>query len=442
MADPSKTEDLEVISAGHFWNRGRWRSVLWLVVFASVLSLQVWFPRLDTDVNDTYNVDNGGRNALFQFVSRRLPSVTRSHEPLATRLLTLPPQNTLCLLGPARQPSPREWEALLNWVMRGGHLVVAAPWDSPEMSVPQIGLKINATGAKPADHLFGRDKKPQKKKSNSTAPTKDDQASETTPAVPLPPVDATRLLTADLDYTWKSVGSILAPTATVLVTSTGGVQAVRVPHGQGTIVVTASDYIFSNTALFEEQKQNGVLVVRLLEAAGTAESLVFDESLNETGTPRVVGLLLDPILRPATVQIVALLLLFGRWGNRRFGPLLRESRQARHDVSDHTNSLGNLYYKAHHGTGVLREYFEQLKTELKLRFSTAQEARNLQRIAEQAGLTLEEVQSRLKAAEAATRQSKLSRHVAAGHIRKLAELRQAHHKPHLRAPAPKTPPSN
>jgi len=193
------------------------------------------------------------------------------------------------------------------------------------------------------------------------------------------------------------------------------------------IVLVASDFIFSNTALNERGHINAILAVKLLKAAGTAESLVFDESLNETGTPKVVGVLLDPALRPTTIQFVALVVLFGWRGNRRFGGLLPRSSPPRHDVADHTNSLGNLYYKAHHGTGVLREYLDQLKTDLRLRYAAGHERRVLLPIAQNAKLSLEEVERILSEAAAATRKSNLSRREAASHIRKLAGLRQAAH---------------
>jgi hypothetical protein len=146
-----------------------------------------------------------------------------------------------------------------------------------------------------------------------------------------------------------------------------------------------------------------------------------------------VGVLLDPVLRPTTVQLVALIVLFGWRGNRRFGGLLPRASPARHDVADHTNSLGNLYYKAHHATGVLREYFDQFKTELRLRYAAGHERRILLPIAEKANLTLDEVQRILAEADAAARKPRLSRRESAGHIRKLAHLRQAARVSHSRS---------
>jgi hypothetical protein len=230
---------------------------------------------------------------------------------------------------------------------------------------------------------------------------------------------------ADPNFTWKTEGAVDAPDSEVLVKSGDRPQAARIRYGAGTIVLSASDFIFSNAALFEREKRNGLLAVKLLEAAGASDDVLFDESLNATGTPRVVGVLLDPALRPTTVQLLVILVIFGWRGNRRFGGLLPKAAPARHDVADHTNSLGNLYYKAHHSKGVLREYLEQLRTELRLRYSAGHEKRALASIAQKAQLPVDEVQRLLTEADAATRKPKLTRREAANAIRKLAHLRQA-----------------
>jgi hypothetical protein len=430
MSSETRNDDVEIIPTPSLFTRVRLRAVVWLACLAVILSLHVWFPHIDAEANDTYNVDNGGRNALFQFLKRRLPMVSRNHDRLVNRLARLDPQTTLCILGPARSPSPREWEAILAWVNRGGHLIFAAEWDDPALTIPAINVSVSSTVITPSGRMTRNSKSKSRDKNakGSSVPSSDAKTEPEAKAQPVPdntPPDPATLLTRDLLYTWKSNGWINAPGADVLVKSSLGVQAVRVRHGLGTIILTASDYIFSNTALFEEGQQNGYLVTRLLDAAGTSDTVMFDESLNETGTPRAVGLLLDPVLRPTTIQFAALILIFGWRGNRRFGALSAPSSKPRHDVAEHTNSLGNLYYKANHGTGVLREYLEQLKTELRLRHVGAQIDRFLKPIAEQAGLSLAEVKRRLDEAEIAVKSRKLSRHEAANQIRKLAVLRQA-----------------
>jgi hypothetical protein len=122
----------------------RFSSALWLLALGAAMTLHVWFPHLDAGVNDTYNVDAGGRNALYQFAERRALFASRNHESLITRLDRLDEDTTLCLLGPARYPSPREWDALLDWVQSGGNLLLAARWDEPALVVPRISAQVTA----------------------------------------------------------------------------------------------------------------------------------------------------------------------------------------------------------------------------------------------------------------------------------------------------------
>jgi hypothetical protein len=409
-------------------------SILWLIALAGILSLQIWFPHIETQINDTYSVDVGGRNAFFQFAERRLPDVERNHEPLSVRLDRLDPDTTLCLLGPARYPSPREWQAIVPWVQSGGRLLLACQWGHAEVAIPGVNAEVRPTEKPEAELLPGLKvkTKPETKDAKDSAGQSDETSTpagtqkKSTPKLPALPTGAnwTSLMTGS-NFTWKTAGIIEAPGAEVLVKTGDTAQAVHLRHGLGTIVLIATDQIFSNAALYEKDRPNGVLAVKLLESAGPTDAILFDESLNESGTPKVVGVLLDPVLRPATIQLAVLIVTFAWRGNRRFGGLLPTTAPARHDVADHTNSLGNLYYKAHHGNGVLREYIDQLKTELRLRYAAGHEQRVLAPIAREIGSTVDEVQRILADADAAARKPKLTRREAAGQIRKLARLRQA-----------------
>jgi hypothetical protein len=429
-----------------------WASAVWLALLAAALVLHVWFPRVDAGpLNDTYSVDVGGRNAFYQYARRQasrgvLVSAERNHEPLVALLEGYGPDSTLCLLGPARYPTPREWIALLRWVHSGGKVLLAARWEDAELTIPEINAHVKSTKPKVEIDIFGGGRKRKAKRNTPSddsdakqdSVTRDEKdaeqvgsneskANSSKPASPTGPLWTSLL--AQANFTWKTDGAIEAPEAEVLVKTGESPQAVRLHHGDGTIVLLASDYIFSNAALNERERPNGLLAVKLLEAAGPGDQILFDESLNTTGTPRVVGVLLDPVLRPATVQLLVILVIFGWQGNRRFGGLLPRAAPARHNVADHTNSLGNLYYKAHHSKGVLREYLDQLRTELHMRYSKGHEQRVLQPIAERAKMSVEEVQRLLASAEASAGKPRLSRREAAFFIRRLADLRQAARSP-------------
>ena len=410
---------------GRVWLADRALSGVCLLILGGVLSLQVWFPPIDAgQMNDTYNVDVSGRNAFYQFVTGRVPGSSRNHQALPLLLDTLDPEATLCLLGPARYPTPREWQAIDKWVQQGGRLLLAARWNDAELTIPRLDVRVKSTKPKdllPLGELFQR---AEKNSGNPAQPPAGQAATAEASSAAQDGPKWTKLL-AGTNFSWKSLGTIEAPGAEALVKMGDSVQAARIALGRGTIVLVATDQLFSNAALFEKDTQNGALAVQMLQAPGAVHEVVFDESLNETGRPVVVGILLDPVLRAATVQVLVVLVVFLWRGNRRFGRVLPRAAAARHDVADHTNSLGNLYYKAHHSMGVLREYLEQLRTDLRLRFSSGHDVRVLTPIANKLGVKVEDVQRQLAEADAASRKPRLTRREAALQIRRLAVLRQA-----------------
>lgn len=407
------------------WTHRRTDAV-WLTALVALLSLHVWFPRIDLGIlNDSYSVEVGGRNALYQLAEYRFFSVERNLNALTYAVPGIDTRNTLCLLGPARYPTPAEWDALLAWVSNGGSLLIAARWDDPEFTVEQLSLKVIAD-----EEVAARKSNPtrtSKKKATSeekNVSTEKDKSKESRESKPAKSTDITTTLLRDAVFHWRSHGHIAAPEgATILIARGDEPQAVRIEHGLGRILVVASDYVFSNESLAVTQTQNGNLAFRLLEAAG-GQGVVFDESLNATGTPKVVGVLLDQLLRPISVQLAAVLLVFVWHGNRRFGGVLPESMPERHDITEHTSALGNLYYKVGDGRVVLRAYLDQLKNELRLKLQPGQDARVLSPIVARTGQTVEQLSELFHIAETAASSPRLSRREAARLIRRLSLLRR------------------
>lgn len=403
---------------------------LWLAALVAVLSLHLWFPRIDPGgLNDTYSVEVGGRNAFYQLAATRFDFVERNLLPLTVAVPSLDPTDVLCLLGPARYPTATEWDALLNWVADGGSLLIAARWDDPQFEIDRLDVTVvDAHESSPKED--DKNNAPMKAEKDQTTPqgetarkAKSIEKRIVEHIKTLLPV-TTRLL-PDVEIQWRSQGTIAAPNAETLVEHGADPQAVRVVYGAGRIVVIASDYVFSNESLALADKQNGSLAFRLLEAAGATDTVVFDESLNMTGTPKVVGLLFDPLLRPITVQLVAVLLIFAWRGNRRFGGVLPQAAAARHDIALHTNALGNLHYKVGDGRTVLRAYLDQLRTELRLKVYAGQERRLLAPVARKLGKSVDEVLEQLARAETAVNAPRLPRREAARTIRNLALIRRA-----------------
>lgn len=364
----------------------RW---LWLLALTAALSLHFWFPRIDMGpLHDTYSVEIGGRNAFFQLAERRFLYVDRNVAPLTRISTDLEPEHTLCVLGPARAPRPEEWQALSAWVKGGGSLLIAATWESPALDLDGLDVKVVAR-----DSIEG-------------TPT-------------------STLLPAAAPLHWKTKGEVetKAAGAEVLVQVDKSPQAVRIPHGAGQVLVIASDYLFSNASLDDRDVRNGVLAFRLLEAAGATEAVVFDESLNATGTPKVVAILLDPALRPATVQALACLLLFAWLGNRRFGGRLAPASPPRTNIAEHTDALGNLYYRVRDGAGVLARYAEQFRGELRLKPGATQDERVIAHLAQRAGMEQGALRDVLEELTDALNKPRISRRNAARLIQRLARIR-------------------
>ncbi|HEX6987584.1 MAG TPA: S4 domain-containing protein, partial [Planctomycetaceae bacterium] len=218
-------------------------------------------------------------------------------------------------------------------------------------------------------------------------------------------------------------GELVAPDAEQVVVADASVQAAVQPYGDGVAVFVATDRPFDNRTL--TWPDNAVLAFRLLEAAGYRGEAVFDESLNVSGTPKVVALLLDRPLRPFTLHLFAVLAAFGWWRFRRFGPLLPPSVPPRSDIVAHADAVGMLHYKTRDGRAALRYYLHQLTTELKLkRLSGAREDRILEPIARRLGRPVADVKNAFRQAAAALKQEKLDRTTAAKHIRRLAKVRR------------------
>lgn len=373
--------------------------LLWLAVVLLLVSLHFWFPDVGSgQASDTFSTTAEGKKAFYRLVRRRAIFAKRILDPLSVLLSRLGEGETVCLLGLARYPTADEWDRLLGWVASGGQLVVAARLDEPELAIDRLGIEVQpyagASGSAPAGSA--RDLR-------------------------------TELLQVDA-LTWESNGRIVASDALSgegpyepLVEHRNSIQAVVCEHGAGRVVIVASDFIFSNRAL--AAGENSVLSFRLLEAVGRPDFVHFDESLNVSGTPKVVGLLFDPFLRPLTVQLLIGLAIFGWWHSRRFGPLLPASTRPRHNIVDHTDAVGLLYYRSREGGAALRPYLQHTWSELRLDTFKGQEQRVVEPIAAALGKSPRSVMRALRRARQSALARRLERGQAAKMIRNLAIIR-------------------
>jgi Domain of unknown function (DUF4350) len=391
---------------------------LWLAAILVVGSMQFWFPNVRPGIShDSYSTEADGKKAFYllmrQEAEKRGIHVARGFQPLDQQVAGSPARNmpsrlnlkeppALCLLGPERYPRLDEWNAILKWVQAGGSLVVAARDDHPKLTLKPLNIAV-----KPLSEL------------DEAHEEEDDSGLVRT------------TLVDEGNLYWETSGWIDAPQAQPLVQFGGTVQAVVQEHGYGRVIVVATDFPFSNQSL--AWQDNSVLAFALLLARPSnpiqpqprTARIVLDESLNATGIPQVIGVLLDPRLRPLTIQLATLGLVFAWWKSRRFGPLLPPAVPPRRNIVDHTDALGVHAYRTKDAAGMLRAYLHQLRMELKLQGPSANEDRVLEPLARRLNRSPEFLKTFLEHAEQAATAKRLKRRHAAEFIRRLAILRAA-----------------
>lgn len=383
------------------------KSWIWLTALALIISLHFWFPSWERrPMHDTYSTERGGKKAMFLLTERRFGEGFRNVKSPSGAVNDLYSDDLFCLLGPIRYPDSREWDVLLDWVRDGGSLVIAPRYDQPSLAIKELGLNVEPRIESELElDLNKLMKEAERRKKMDEAPVK-------------------TTLFGGGELRWRSFGKIVGDGAEVIVEQAGEPQAVIKPYGKGRVLLVASDQVFSNASL--AWKDNGILALRLLESVSGPDSFVtFDEYFNTVGAPKIVGLLLAPLLRPITIQIVVVLLLFAWCGSRRFGRALPQTYSARHDIADHTDALGNMYYRSNSGQSSVRYYFEQLRMELRLKYLSASDPQAMDSLARRTGMESEYLRDLLQRAEAATKAPKLKRKTAAGIIRELATFRAA-----------------
>lgn len=288
---------------------------------------------------DSFAVEGGGKKAFYDLTARLLPSVQRSAGALIPED---PDADTLVLLGPSRYPDRAQWETLHDWVSQGRSLVFAAKWQDPAVSLGPFGIEVV-----PDVDLTGE----------GGEPVPETEVRETPPSNL-----ATELASGVFD--WRTSGRVEAASAeaVVEVSWNGTPQVVWQPVGDGVVVVAATDFVFSNLSL--TKSDNGVLAFRILESASPTGPVYFDEELNESGAPRVVGLLLEPPLRLPTLQLLIVTLLFCWMVSRRFGPVVTRQAARRRSLVEHAEALGSLHYRAGTTAPLLTAYLEHFRGDL------------------------------------------------------------------------------
>ncbi len=213
------------------------------------------------------------------------------------------------------------------------------------------------------------------------------------------------------------------PGAEVLVDAYRGPQAVRLPVGNGRLVVLATDEVFTNRAQVHEGSEAYLLAWRIVEQRLGQGTLYFDEHLNYTGTPQTVGLLFDPLFRPITMQLLLVAVLFGWLGSRRFGPPAPSADPPRRSIVEHAEALGNLQYRAGSAGHAVAAYLDWWRHELHLQGGHQSQAELISRLAHLSRREPAQIAQLLQDASRAA-ETGMSSARATVMIRELSRLRQ------------------
>lgn len=373
------------------------KQLFWLVLIVLLLFLSLWWvPGDSTSTADSYSSEEEGKLAFYNVVQRYFPRTQRSSDMLIPE-----DADTIMILGPARGPTDEEWSELYNFVSTGGRLLFAngRRSDSFESRAFRITCENDWT---PEDEV-------QQAFQIATDITQTDNVK-----------------TFNNEYLpWRSFSSLESdsPYGTeTLAYSTGkGAQVIRRQVGTGYAVFVASDHIFSNQSLLEPAC--GGFAFQLLEATEPASRarVYVDESLNSSGTPRVLGILFAPLFRSISLQALIVTVLFGWWGSRRFGPQIIEKSNKRRAIVEHAQALGNMHYKVGSANHVLRAYFEYFRTAAQVPGGRIDKVAST--LAARSGFEKSAVEQLLNETQTAIQNDQIGSGTTATLITRLAELR-------------------
>lgn len=436
-----------------FWSKHK-SEVGWLAGVAIVILLGFWWiPGDRNTADDSYSVSTDGKKAFFRATQELLDYPVRRN---VDRLLPPADADTLVMIGPARYPDSGEWKKLHDWIQEGHTLVFAARFDDPAVRpIPEMGFEIVALQFDPEDDgatipLGGGKAKTKAKSTTSTKsdpklqaekdpddedsddegadPEDDEEAAEPVDMISddANPFDSARIAETELvtgSTYWSSQSRIVSGgygTTPLVTTADDHVGAIVREIGAGYLVVCSSDHVFTNRTLMESEHRE--LAWRIFEQGQTTGPVYFDEYMNESGTPRMFGIIFHPRIRPFTLQLLLVTILFGWWGSRRFGPVQEHEDATRRDVREHAAALGQMHYKVKGGQRSVKFAYDRFKSDMRL--TTIAEQSHAAVVAARSGLEEHEVAdliNRIRFAE--DFHGKLPNSEAAGLIIQLAELR-------------------
>jgi len=369
---------------------------------------------------------------------------------------------TLLLIAPDRYPDDYEQEALKMFVHRGGCLVFVPNWNLPnfvqtEYNAKKLRFRIShdwarftSVGTAPTttattsseteseaqdsntDTLLTAEAEESDESTKAEA-TDSDFAANPTPPPNLEPVVTAlthnELMEGDVPWrTWAYVSSVPRTADELVIDDTGTSQVSAWREGRGSIVVCATpDPLANRSMLFAEQAE---FAVRLVEYAtqhadSNAQSeIVFSEFLNGAGSYKGASVMISPLLRSGTLQLMLAAVLMAWAGFHRFGPPLRERSEYRRSLAESAQAVGNLQFSTNDGGTSVRQYFDWFTEEVRRRYGHTRLLDNPAQLAKQVGLKEEQIKEALNGARRCADGRKVSQSETAAAIRRLASIHE------------------
>lgn len=289
----------------------------------------------EPDIPTSYSSAGGGALALYRWLGELGYDVRRlEYRPFELDDTTA----ALVILSPGDQITRQQARDTLDWVERGGTLILAD--DTPAIFSGSRALfdelQVDVRVLDPNETI--------------------ERAPVVLPAFDQPPA---RELTA-------RTGRVLVPRVpdvAALAGEPGATVLAGVSRGDGYVYLSTATHLFTNDGLREEG--SAALALNMLRRVPSGGRILFDEIHHGRVTPPAAGGLLGSpwgwAAAYASVAVVMYLLLSGR----RFGrPVPLREEVARRSSAEYVESMADLFQRGGKRSYILRHYYEAFKRRL------------------------------------------------------------------------------
>lgn len=314
-------------------------------------------------------------------------------------LASLPPETGTLIIPTARRSlDARTSQRLLEWVERGGHLVVATweLWDDPKRNpdpiLDAVGVRQFLNGSSESPPGEGAPEAPQPQPAPETPGDGTEEDDEPLPAeVDFP--DRETPLQVSFDPQFRLELDDRASEAVILEIGDGaGTHWVTLRHGKGLITGLTDDYFMTQPRIGE--LDHAELVYRMSRLGGHRGPVWF---VYGDQRPSMFQL----VRRHGWMVAASALVLLALWlwsASRRFGPIAAEPPTARRELMEHVRAAGRLQWRRGGAAALLAAVRDSLLARMRDRhpgFQSLTPAEQAERLESVSGLPRERIQDAL-----------------------------------------------